>query len=780
MTSRTRTPPKKTRLTPKAKPLKAKPKRRPVASPRRLPKKPLTQLDGYELHKLRVQQREMVQSAKGRDIGSIRPIKDIERRLAARASLEQFCLTYNPRPFYRPFSNDHRGAIRRLEETARAAGLYAYAMPRGSGKSILCRMASLYAVSYVFQRYSFIIGANSSKAEDNLAALKTCIRFLPQYRADFPEIAQAVESLSGIAQKAGGQLCCGESTMIEWSQDRIILPTVPPPPNWPKGWPLRDDGKVPTSGSIVASAGLTSDGIRGSVITLATGESLRPDYVLLDDPQTPESAMSPTQIATRLRLINEDLLGLAGPGETISCVMPCTVIAPGDVADQMLDRKRNPLWRGQRTRLMNAMPTNMKAWDRYFDVFKECAQAEPPDIDPAAYDDPTAAEVKVLRQIYKMANDYYCEHRAELDEGATPAWPERMGKWETSATQHAMHLYFRDQRAFWSNYQNDPKPVEITGAESRQLAEKDLAAKFNNLTRGIVPRECNRLTAFVDVQGEILFWAVCGWTDRFGGALVDYGTFPPQPVAAFEALMPRAPLSAMFPRLERTARIYAGLAELVPQIMGRSYLQDGADGRMSVSLCLIDAGFEADAVHDFLSRSPLKAVLKPSKGKAVDAGSKPMNEYRKDVGDIMGWNWRIDAKSQAKGRFVSFDTYAWKSFFAESLLAPAGASGSFYLPGGTLQEHPLLTMHLLAEYREPTWGLGRRVEKWMPRPNRRENHWWDCCVGAAVAASVLGVNFNPGAAAGAGPLATQTAGPPVKLSEMPRRRIVSEGRRRAM
>jgi hypothetical protein len=53
-----------------------------------------------------------------------------------------------------------------------------------------------------------------------------------------------------------------------------------------------DDGMVPTSGSVVGVSGLTGEGIRGSLKTLTTGEMVRPDFVLIDDPQTPESARS--------------------------------------------------------------------------------------------------------------------------------------------------------------------------------------------------------------------------------------------------------------------------------------------------------------------------------------------------------------------------------------------------------------------------------------------------------------------------------------------------------
>ncbi len=52
------------------------------------------------------------------------------------------------------------------------------------------------------------------------------------------------------------------------------------------------------------------------------------------------------------------VLGLAGPGKKISGIMPCTVIRPGDMADNNLDRNRHPEWNGERTKMVYAFPKN--------------------------------------------------------------------------------------------------------------------------------------------------------------------------------------------------------------------------------------------------------------------------------------------------------------------------------------------------------------------------------------------------------------------------------------
>lgn len=243
--------------------------------------KPERVTGGYEAHREQARARNVALSLSGRDIGPVPPIENVQRRRRCRLSLKAFCKTYNPDAFHLGWSADQLKVIARIEEAVLQGALYAFALPRGGGKTTICRMACLWAISYGQCRYVFIIGANDTKAKENLDAIKVFIRFLPEYAADFPEIAYPVQKLEGIANRAGGQLCEGEPTLITWNNDRVVLPTVPPPPNWPEDWPPCN-GRAVTAGSIISVSGLTGDGIRGSLHTLTTGEMVRPDFVLLD------------------------------------------------------------------------------------------------------------------------------------------------------------------------------------------------------------------------------------------------------------------------------------------------------------------------------------------------------------------------------------------------------------------------------------------------------------------------------------------------------------------
>ena len=104
----------------------------------------------------------------------------------------------------------------------------------------------------------------------------------------------------------------------------------------------------------------------------ADGRTVRPSLVVLDDPQTDESARSLSQCATRESILAGAVLGLAGPGKKISGIMPCTVIRPGDMADNILDRDKHPEWNGERTKMVYSFPTNEKLWQRYAEIRAEC------------------------------------------------------------------------------------------------------------------------------------------------------------------------------------------------------------------------------------------------------------------------------------------------------------------------------------------------------------------------------------------------------------------------
>ena len=90
-------------------------------------------------------------------------------------------------------------------------------------------------------------------------------------------------------------------------------------------------------------------------------------------------------------------------------------------------------------------------------------------------------------------------------------------------------------------------------------------------------------------------------------------------------------------------------------------------------------------------------------------------------------------------RHTLIDTNYWKSFVHARLAVPMGDPGCLSLfAGGVGQDHRLLAEHLTAEYRVKTQGRGRELDEWKLRTPGTDNHWLDCLVGCAVAASMQG------------------------------------------
>jgi phage terminase large subunit GpA-like protein len=302
-----------------------------------------------------------------------------------------------------------------------------------------------------------------------------------------------------------------------------------------------------------------------------------------------------------------------------------------------------------------------------------------------------------------------------------------------------MDLKLQDERAFWAEYQNEPLPEET--ADKEELTADQIATKLNRLKRGEVPVGSNHLTMFVDVQQSLLFFVVAAWESDFTGCVIDYGAYPDQKRAYFSARDAQPTLSQVAKGAGLEGSIYAGLEALTGHYLAREWRRD--DGALvRIERCLVDAnwGLSTDVVYQFCRQSAHSAVLMPSHGRFVGASSVPFSEYKRKMGDRVGHNWRIpNVQGRRQVRHVVFDTNYWKSFVYARLAVPMGDRGCLALFGDKPDLHRLFAEHLTAEYRVKTEGRGRTVDEWKMRPERSDNHWLDCLVGCAVAASMQGV-----------------------------------------
>ena len=77
-----------------------------------------------------------------------------------------------------------------------------------------------------------------------------------------------------------------------------------------------------------------------------------------------------------------------------------------------------------------------------------------------------------------------------------------------------------------------------------------------------MPIGATRLTMFIDVQANLLFFVVAAWEEDFTGYVVDYGTFPDQKRPYFTLRDARSTLSLVTKASGLEGTLYAGLDRL--------------------------------------------------------------------------------------------------------------------------------------------------------------------------------------------------------------------------
>jgi len=343
---------------------------------------------GYHDHKEAVNRRSRESAKSVRDIGELPPIGNPARRDECSGNFRLFCESYGAESFPLEWSDDHLRAISKIEAAVLRGELYAYAMPRGSGKTTLAEWACLWCLCYGHRQFLMLIGADQNIAGSMLDSIKSQIENNDLLLEDFPEVCCPVRALERITQRAKGQTYRGKPTHIGWTADEITLPWIP---------------GAPSAGAAVRVAGITGR-IRGVKHTRPDGTSIRPSLVLIDDPQTDESAASPAQVATREKVMSGAILGLAGPGQKIAGLCTITVIRTDDLADRILDRNRHPAWNGERTKLVYEWPSAENLWGQYAELRR----------DGQRHGRGTGE-----------SDEFYRLRQAEMDAGSRVAWPAR-------------------------------------------------------------------------------------------------------------------------------------------------------------------------------------------------------------------------------------------------------------------------------------------------------------------------------------------------------------------
>ena len=611
--------------------------------------------EAYERARRRAKARSAAITLAGQDIAPLPAVADPERRAAAEADFRIFCETYFRHLFALEWSADHLRVIEKIQRVVCRHETLAIGMPRGSGKTTLCLVAVLWAILSGRHQFVFAIAADQADAKMLLANIKQHLATNNLLAEDFPEAVYPIRCLEGETRRCKGQRYYGIPTRIEWGVEQVVLPTIP---------------GSRCSGAIIRTSGITGN-IRGALYVRPDGTQVRPTLIICDDPQTDASARSALQTAERLGIINGAIKGLAGPNQRTGIIVTCTVIQQGDLADQLLDRRRYPSWHGERTRLIYELPKNEKLWAEYARIRRA---------ELAADGDGS------------QATAFYAEHRAAMDEGAVVAWPARYAPGELSAVQHAMNLKIDDEAAFWAEYQNEPLKPEHLG--EGLVTVRQVMEKANGRKRGTVPASCTTVTMFIDVHDKLLYWCVCAWEEDFTGYVIDYGTLPEQPRRLFTMATATRTLRRKYPGAGADGAIRAGLRHLVETYLAKEW--PWGKGLQRVQLLLVDAGYKPEIVAS-VKHEVGGATMMLYRGVGIRAAARPMSSYRRRPGERIGHFWYIPNVSRtAEFPHVQADVNYWKTFVHRALATPAGERGCLSLYGRP-EMHELFAQHVAVE-----------------------------------------------------------------------------------
>lgn len=635
---------------------------------------------------------------------TIPAVANPRRRRLCQRNPALFLSRYFPHIFYNPFTTTHREMIAAFTARLTHGGRKAEAGPRGDGKTSLATYLAIYALVYALRRFVVIVGPNQPHANQILDNIRVELETNDDLARDFPEMCTPIRALEGSHQRADHQTVHGVRTRLKWRGDFLVFPTV--------------------AGSTASGAILTCRGIDGALRGMNV-HGIRPDLVILDDPETDESARSEAEITHREKTIETSIAGLAGPDRSLAILYLCTLWARGCLADRFTDPNIKPAWAGRRHQMIIDWPPDevRKMWDRYVDDRRRAQLSG----------DETG----------RAAHAFYLANRQAMDAGSRVSNPYRFDSTqqpdgsalEASALQFCFDMIADiGEDNFGTEYQN-----KAPEADAQVATPVDIAAIMRTAdgrAPGTVPAAADWLTAAIDVGARAIHWIVLAWKDH-AAAIVDYGV--------------ERVLSPLEGRMEDAANIRATRDAVMDALlefraMAAAGWPDAASGEVrTLDICLVDVGYARagmdDPVYQFCRTGP-KGVYRAAKGLGTAPGMD--GRYRpppkRGPGKKIGLHWYAKRQPARKSWLFFINSDFWKSWVHSAFLSPPDRPGSLRLPGSDPVAHRRYAEHITAEIYEETYTPGKGWSgRW--RTRRRHNHWFDCTYNAVAAAAMAGLRL---------------------------------------
>lgn len=553
--------------------------------------------------------------------------QDPARRARLEKSPEKWLRWYFPNIFTLPFADGHRAIINAVLASDETGKNTVVAAPRGEGKTNILRFLSIYLIFTGRARFVVVGGWQSRSASEAFNAWTIAITS-ERLVADYPEFCAPFAD-STHANRLPRLHWKGEAkttgAAIKSSRMQIVFP----------------DGR-----GAMAAGSLQGD-IKGLNITTVGGASLRPDKLLLDDPQDVDRAADPAFVEETLHKIDTQWLCLAGPNTRISMMVACTIYVPGDVGDSLGRRKDSIFVRIPRVvswpRGFETPDSEVRTlWDRWYDLY---------------------CDEKARREAFA----FYRRNKRKMCDGFAVSWKYRFdaSKGDPDALFSAMVDYYgKGREAFFSEYQNQPIDRSSTPYE---ITPQCVKSHIINLAQNVPPEDAIFTVLTTDINYSYgLTYEVAAFTKSRTCHVLDEGVWcqSPLPISMSNTNQVRRQ-EAVRAALE----LFAQWVALQPWSLDRWYIDAG--------------GEQFETVTSFCRESrKVGGIARAMIGRA----GKTYNPLTKtQFGRVRGRVYQCFTRES--GRWHCFDADFHKEAAQTSYITPIGQSGSATLCEGSHRDY---------------------------------------------------------------------------------------------
>ena len=593
------------------------------------------------------------------------PPKDPKRKAAYEADPLAWLAYYLAPVYPLAWGSTHREMVAAAVRAIRTGHGMTVAAPRGEGKSSVLWGVGLWAIASGACRFPVVA------AYKQTASKRMLIRWL-----------DALASNKRL-QEDYGDLC--EPFKKTTHAIRLRLLT------WKDGEPCGADKRI-MDGVLVLPDGAGAIGAislggnaRGLFASMPDGETLRPDVLLLDDPQDKKIAGSATLVRQTCERITSDLYNLGGPDRRLAIMAAVTVIAEHDVAEHLLASDDMEAIRvGQITE----WPADY--WDDA-------------SVTRRTWDDWNMERVEGMAEhdAGARAIAFYEKNYETLTDGMTVSWAERydIKRGDPDAMYAAMWDFYRlGEAAFMSERQNQPikpdldvydlTPAIVAGAvyEGRKLYQ--------------VPTSARLIAAATDLNHYGLHSVAVAFDNDQTGAVVWYGRDDHRG----KGIVPKN-----CPEPEAKKRMFAALVKHGEALAAMPL--KCADAVAQPGLWIIDGGYMPDVVRRYVE-GPGRTVGMPVAMGRGYAADRYRPQGRSTIGEPREGTHR--AESTIAGKFVAFNADYWREIAQRAWLATPGAPGGVSLYEG---QHAEFGEHICREKLvEKLEGQTGPVWRWAVQP----------------------------------------------------------------